>query len=653
MTFIDLHFSLRKSMLVCKRLRTRKGKRIVNDIINKLPIELHIPGYQYCGPNTKLARRLARGDPGLNQLDKASRHTADKILEDKALHRASAKDASVGEKAAAWSVSNLMKMEKASFHCLLATADTSVSPVEVTPPVVPMPLHTSLVVLVIMETERATSKIPQSLDRDASEPAVALSDACARVSLPCTVNEAGFIVVAACVMTFEARDSAAKVVPARFRFNQSSTLKYARCQRPRRSTSSQTTKWDHQLGLFRINKTPSPNAHDISRKALTAEFVKFSRNLGEKGVPEHPIKKSPSAPSLVMKKSPSRRKTSKFAGCALLNPELLQRHAVSVDNPGYSPPRVSGESLDKKTNGSQVSMAMDLYIPNKGPITLKIKDRSDTARRHQLHRQGKIDDIEDEEAKKVTSRRKPYSDSIGCPTGASSRYATDFVPQKRASIDLRLMDDFGAVAIASHGSSPRDFRNTSSSNIRNMSVDRSSSRKTSLEFRKSPDFRRADYRYFDDIEVRSRTNISDSRRHRQKLNHSKSDDNRRRSFDRHRKDFQETSRHSLTTPVLVEGCGPEYELKYFTSLSFETEDRISRIADVNHVVEIKETKIQDYDSPEEPIDGDALLEEPELENINDTKMFPKNENEKRPTRSNEKDKEKDNNFSDVLMNVDK
>lgn len=215
--------------------------------------------------------------------------------------------------------------------------------------------------------------------------------------------------VAACVMTFEARDSAAKVVPARFRFNQSSTLKYGRHQRQRRSTSSQTTKWDHQLGLFRVNRTPSPSAHEISRKALTAEFVRFSKNLGDKGQPDNPIKKSPSAPSLVMKKSPARRKTSKFAGCALLNPELLQRHALSVDNPGYSPP-ISRESLDNnKINGSQVSMAMDLYIPNKGPVTLKIKDRSDTAKRHQLLRQGKIDDVEDEEAKRITARRQQHS----------------------------------------------------------------------------------------------------------------------------------------------------------------------------------------------------------------------------------------------------
>lgn len=46
-------------------------------------------------------------------------------------------------------------------------------------------------------------------------------------------------------------------------------------------------------------------------------------------------------------------------------------------------------------SGSQVSMAMDLHIPNKGSVTLKVKDRSDTARRHQLLRQTKVEDVEE------------------------------------------------------------------------------------------------------------------------------------------------------------------------------------------------------------------------------------------------------------------
>ena len=47
------------------------GSGIVNSLIDKLPIELHLPGYQYCGPGTRLDQRLARGDPGLNPLDAA------------------------------------------------------------------------------------------------------------------------------------------------------------------------------------------------------------------------------------------------------------------------------------------------------------------------------------------------------------------------------------------------------------------------------------------------------------------------------------------------------------------------------------------------------------------------------------------------------
>ena len=51
----------------------KRGRGLVNKIINKLPIELHIPGYQYCDPGTKLAKRLAREDLGINPLDAACR----------------------------------------------------------------------------------------------------------------------------------------------------------------------------------------------------------------------------------------------------------------------------------------------------------------------------------------------------------------------------------------------------------------------------------------------------------------------------------------------------------------------------------------------------------------------------------------------------
>lgn len=104
------------------------GKGFVNRLINRLPVELHIPGgYQYCGPGTKLQERLARGDSGINPLDAACkehdiaysknrenleiRHAADKVLTEKAWTRVLAQDAGLLEKAAAWSVANIMKVK--------------------------------------------------------------------------------------------------------------------------------------------------------------------------------------------------------------------------------------------------------------------------------------------------------------------------------------------------------------------------------------------------------------------------------------------------------------------------------------------------------------------------------------------------------------
>ncbi|NJJ98822.1 hypothetical protein CE176_001205, partial [Candidatus Sulcia muelleri] len=88
--------------------------------------ELHIPGYQYCGPGTRLQQRLNRNDPGINKLDQAckdhdkaySKYTdlnhraiADNQLANKAWQRVTSSDASFGEKAAAYAVTNIMKMK--------------------------------------------------------------------------------------------------------------------------------------------------------------------------------------------------------------------------------------------------------------------------------------------------------------------------------------------------------------------------------------------------------------------------------------------------------------------------------------------------------------------------------------------------------------
>lgn len=106
------------------RALNKTGSGIVNSLINNLPFELHIPGYQYCGPGTKIRKRVARGDEGINPLDAAckkhdlaylhnkdlsTRHRADYELEQSAWKRVKSKESSVGEKAAAWMITNIMK----------------------------------------------------------------------------------------------------------------------------------------------------------------------------------------------------------------------------------------------------------------------------------------------------------------------------------------------------------------------------------------------------------------------------------------------------------------------------------------------------------------------------------------------------------------
>lgn len=106
------------------RKTAKRGRGLVDKIIDKLPFELHLPKYQYCGPGTKLAERLARGDSGINKLDElckdhdiayathndsAERYKADKILGSEAMKRVFSKDAKLSERAASLLVSTAMK----------------------------------------------------------------------------------------------------------------------------------------------------------------------------------------------------------------------------------------------------------------------------------------------------------------------------------------------------------------------------------------------------------------------------------------------------------------------------------------------------------------------------------------------------------------
>ena len=54
-------------------MNIKKGLRFLNHAINDLPIELHIPGYQFYGPGTHFEKRIARDDRSINLLDAACR----------------------------------------------------------------------------------------------------------------------------------------------------------------------------------------------------------------------------------------------------------------------------------------------------------------------------------------------------------------------------------------------------------------------------------------------------------------------------------------------------------------------------------------------------------------------------------------------------
>lgn len=113
--------------------RAIDGSGLLNDLINKLPFELHAPlnwnfdTYNYCGPGTKLDARLARGDKGVNPLDEAckrhdiwyrdhkkteDRWEADKALQSVAWNRVVSPDADLNERAVGLATTGAMWLKR-------------------------------------------------------------------------------------------------------------------------------------------------------------------------------------------------------------------------------------------------------------------------------------------------------------------------------------------------------------------------------------------------------------------------------------------------------------------------------------------------------------------------------------------------------------
>lgn len=110
-----------------RRVNSNRGEGLLNSVINSVPVELHLPGYQFCGPGTDLKKRLSLGQSGVNALDSACREhdivyeqsnhpqvrdNADRVLENRAWSRFNSSDADFGEKSASWLVTTAMKAKR-------------------------------------------------------------------------------------------------------------------------------------------------------------------------------------------------------------------------------------------------------------------------------------------------------------------------------------------------------------------------------------------------------------------------------------------------------------------------------------------------------------------------------------------------------------
>lgn len=129
--YVDIqHSCFNKLSWVKKIFKTGRGgdqkrKGFIDSILEKLP-EIHIIGFNYCGPNTNLEKRLACNVQPKNELDCACqehdfdyaesnnlkwRHIADKKLLLKAIKRIYAKNSQFGERIAALIVSCLISIK--------------------------------------------------------------------------------------------------------------------------------------------------------------------------------------------------------------------------------------------------------------------------------------------------------------------------------------------------------------------------------------------------------------------------------------------------------------------------------------------------------------------------------------------------------------
>ncbi|XP_055846468.1 uncharacterized protein LOC129912290 [Episyrphus balteatus] len=294
---------------------------------------------------------------------------------------------------------------------------------------------------------------------------------------PIVMGFGGFIVVASCVMTFEARDSAAKVVPARFKAvtnsktNIRSNSSSASSQRRANGVSYQNTRWDHHLGVFRSSPAEPPQPAQLDRQALTAALIHFSKTLGntnQQPPKQEKLQRCGSVPNLSGNVA---NQTNPTSLANLLSPNRKQmyiiqnshrrhRHHHHQSNGRHSrtrSPRLSGSLVQRTSRESACSLLQPMPYQKPYWNALSVDEtglsdsqssrildrtkRSDTAKRHLLLRQKPIENEDLQNDGSVPRRRSSTLSDLSyggrwtnkCPS-MSSR--TPSVDSKKVQVDL-------------------------------------------------------------------------------------------------------------------------------------------------------------------------------------------------------------------------
>ena len=214
-------------------------------------------------------------------------------------------------------------------------------------------------------------------------------------------------------MTFEARDSAAKIVPARFRKPFPEKQPQAKEEEPGIRHTSAQTKWENN-GVYGKEHTGKRDDKEVARRAMTSAFIKFSKTLTSvessceyyNQQNSQNLIKCPSAPSLVReflqedKRQAGMEAPRILRVCAprpqvrRLSTNVLPRQTMSVDNPairevytaaipGFIGEGSGDEEMELGASATAVdqveeidpNLALDLHLPQCA-VTLMVRDNN-------------------------------------------------------------------------------------------------------------------------------------------------------------------------------------------------------------------------------------------------------------------------------------